>query len=775
VVKLYICHFCIHLLCKIFFGCDIAHHQDWMATQGMIFLTQAVGDMNGVQANATEANKYNNLDHYFSLMAEDIVLSHYPHMSPHNSGDPLLKSQTCDWTLTKSQLEKLGFRPSSKDPWDLIGLTRLVGPNPTTSEINNRLRCGRQVAKMGALDDTTLGTEALSFLDQLQNAAQACVLALPDVLRERKKLGKSTLNWRWMEASLDFVAYMCAMFGTVGWKSALFMSNVHDVDLCQFGASIVQPEHAMQLYKKLQGSGPVVMQALKLMASEDEKLILWAPSETPKLLTLLAEILKLVQAGTHRVDMRLVIPYNPLPHCDTPSLIQELWTCPLLPRKYMPLMKGITFYTQPLKCVFTGSVGPLHHFKSLAMFHVSNFNRLPGHIESPQVLSWKSNLIDADMGNMIYVDLPMQQVYDVNMILHELCLRGLTGWEYARRSNAHTSSAPRQVLCGYFDPRQANEIDITLTVSLLKDKLRCGNIFVGSSFLFTDETSFLVEFGEVSTLDRYRDLCQEILVVSNKKAVITTIHPKEVWEPRLTSDMIAFPLSAISSIRFRNALGLQNNLWVKPAITNTQLEAGRQQALLCKKSVDEQSRQIKQVQLKVEGLPQVRHDQLCTELMDKVSEVSGIRLAKSSSPAPGVHEWVPCYRGDGSFSQQMTLHLQNEDEIASLIQAVHGSGVRVGGINMSVEIRTLKATDASAGMLARNFVTPGAASAGMLARNFVTPGAGADADPVQVQAATAPKPNPDVEMGGGELVSRAMAAGLDLRGFVGSGGGGARL
>jgi len=645
-------------------------------------------------------------------MAEDIVLTHQPHMVTPGPPGLIPKCQTVEWEQVKAQLAKLGFNPDSKDPWSTIGISRLEGVTPTPAEINNRLRYGRQIANMNTLEGCTPSGEIMCFLKQLHEASQSCILALPDVVRERKKLGKSVFTWRWMEANVDFVAYLCAMFGGDGWKPGLFLSNVHGIDITQFGSSIISIELAAQVHRKLQGPGPVIAQALKDMAHENQKLILWAPSETPKILALMAEVLKLVQAGTHRVDMKLVVPYNPLPTCDTPDLIQELWTCPLLQRKYMPLMKNITFYAQPLKCVFTGAVGPLHHMKSLAVFHVSNSNMLPGQIADPKVVSWKSNLLDADLGTMIFVDVPMMQVYDINMILHDLKLKGLTGWEYARRSNAHTSTLPRQVICGYFDRRLVSEMDITLTVRLLQDKLKGDNIFIGSSLAFRDETAFMVEFGDVCILDEYQDLCQEILIVSGRKALVTTLHPREAWEPRITKSMLDSPLSAISSIRFRTALGMKNNTWLKPALTNTQLEAGKQRALLCKKTLDEQSRQARQVQLKVEGLPQVHHERVCMELMSKVCEVAKIPLVKSGLPIPRPHEWAPCYRSDGSFAQQLTLHLQSDDEISALIRSVHGSGVRVGGVNMSVEVRTLRVTDPSAGIAAQNYMLAGESGGG---------------------------------------------------------------
>ena len=203
------------------------------------------------------------------------------------------------------------------------------------------------------------------------------------------------------------------------------------MDLTRFGDMLIQPDLARHLYQKLHGTGPVISSALKDM----QKFILWAPSEPQRLLAMIAESLKIAQSGAHKIDMRLNVPYNPMPGCDSSDMIQELWSSPLLQRKYAPMIRGVVFYTQPVKCVFTGPVGPLHHCKSLAMFHVSNQRE-----QIPSIVSnWKSTLPIVDMGFCVLVDLPIDQLYTALRSVQALNIKGLIGWDNSRRSNAHSA------------------------------------------------------------------------------------------------------------------------------------------------------------------------------------------------------------------------------------------------------------------------------------------------------------------------------------------------
>jgi len=239
---------------------------------------------------------------------------------------------------------------------------------------------------------------------------------------------------------------------------------------------------------------------------------------------------------------------------------------------------------------------------------------------------------------------------------------------------------------------------------MIRATVKAPNVFVGSSTLYKDETAFIVECGDISCMELFQDLCQEIVIISNRKVLVTSLYPKEVWEPRVTQCMVGSPLSAIGSIKFRSSLGLKNNLWLKPAVTDTQINADRQKVLIARKPAAEREKVSMQVQLKIEGLPHVRHEEVCNTLMGNIGEVTKIPLNRGGGLVPGPSEWIPSYRNDGSFAQQILVQLPTEQAVLHLIQCVHGRGIKINGVCLSVDVKRIGVADASQGVHAQNFI-----------------------------------------------------------------------
>ena len=197
------------------------------------------------------------------------------------------------------------------------------------------------------------------------------------------------------------------------------------------------------------------------------------------------------------------------------------------------------------------------------------------------------------------------------------------------------------------------------------------------------------------------------MIVSGRKALITTLAPKNLFEPLMTSQMQASPLTSVSCIRFRKALNLPNNIWLKPALTDMQVERARQQSLSAMKPPKERAESALKTRLKVEGLTQIEHGPVCQEIMQKVCQATSLSLTQSDKERLGPNEWAIDYRTDGSFAQQLTVQLCSDDALRSLIMKVHGCGVRVGGRNMAIEICSGHAAAECAAMCAANFVPSG--------------------------------------------------------------------
>jgi hypothetical protein len=309
----------------------------------------------------------------------------------------------------------------------------------------------------------------------------------------------------------------------------------------------------------------------------------------------------------------------------------------------------------------------------------------------------------------VIIDLPAQFVVEISVLVSQNPPRGLFDWDFNRRSPAHTAQVPRQQMISYFDPNTVSMMDLALIVKAFRQlTTQFSMVFVGSHVLFKDTTSFVVKYCDIQGLEMIAGLIQECVLVSRRKAIITTLAPKNMFEPILTNGVHDAPLACIQCIRFRIALGLKNTIWVKPALTDVQINKAKQQAShQSKPDAERQSAELL-TQLRVEGLPQAQHTVVCEELMGKISAVTNMFFVKSNNAKLQEYEWEIGHRVDGSFNQQICVQLPNLEALRTLTMHVHGSGIQVGGRNLVVEVRSSHPQAALAGMCAANLsVSPG--------------------------------------------------------------------
>ena len=650
-------------------------------------------------AAALEATTYNNNNHdYFdrlySLLAEDVILSHAPVLASRSNASqlPMLpKREVQDWPQCKAQLARLGFYPESEDPWILLGLHKLEGPDPNAGDIVSRQRSGTHFAHacMSAKHDIGTQAQAKEFICMIEGAASKCIQELPQILRERKQLNKNSFSWRWMEVCPEFLHFLNVALnrnedGVGGWKMALHMSNLLQVDLEQYGDSIVPLGEAQQLYRILHSHPSIMGPALKGLA--DKQLVLWAPTDNGKLLNLFGELLKIAKGGDKPIDLKLIVTYDPIVGCEDIDTLLELWHHISLNQKYKPIIKGHTFFDVPMRCVVTGGSGPLHVMKSMLMVHICG----SGEVSPPIITPWKNMIISHNIGPAISLDFPTDSMIMIQECVNRANTPGLVGWDVPRRSPAHSPGAPRHVMVGYFNPEVVGPLELTLLVKDLRSNSALQECMIGSQSLLNDTTSYVVDCGDINILSTCHWLLQEVLVISKRRVIMTSLHPKHTWEQVITQQAHETPSSAITSIKFRKRLGMPASLvWLKPLILQEDLQRSRQQAGIAMKSKDEQTRVSRHAHIRIEGLPHVEHDVVCVELMTKVAEILQIPLGRAATTTPGSNEWSICYTADGEFAQKIAIQFDQDESIQKLVAHVHGCGVKVGGKNLVTEVKSL--------------------------------------------------------------------------------------
>ena len=621
---------------------------------------------------------------------------------------PTFDMTVSTWQDTYAQLEHVGFKDNSTDPWIALGLHKHEGPAPSVADINNRLRCGRQMAQLCCSAAHTPDTQALAnkFIVGLEMAAKDCITDLPQVIRERKKAAQTLYTWRWMEICPDFLAYLMGHFVPLqdGWEIGLNISNLFGFDLEQYGTSLITARDADNLYKLLHSHPSTLANVLKGLAGR--RLVLWAPTDNTRLTSLLHEMLKIAKGHLHDLHIMLVVPYDPIPGCGDVATLQELWSHACLQHKYKAFVTTCTFFMQPMRCVFTGGVGPLHHVKSIMIAHCEIHGNSSCAVEKPySMIAWKATLVTRDIGKVVVIDFPTQHLIEVQSALVHFNVAGFLGWDQASRSPGHGPGFPRMRILGYYDPKVLNDLSLALVIRGLRERKDLHMCMIGSQALVADSTSLVVDCGDIQILHQCLWLMQEVIIISKRRAIMTTLQPKHVWEEVVTKQAADSPQEAITSIKFRDALKIADGAtWLKPLLPHDEVHRLRQQATLAKRPAAAATFASLSAQLRIEGLPHVGHELICDELIEKVNVSTQLKLVKSSTAVPGTNEWCICYRAGGEFAQQIAVQLESETALRTLFAKIHGCGICINGRNLMTEVRSIHPQAAPAGLGASNLV-----------------------------------------------------------------------
>ena len=104
---------------------------------------------------------------------------------------------------------------------------------------------------------------------------------------------------------------------------------------------------------------------------KDGRLMLWAPEGHEQLPHIIGALNKLYTEKGCSVEVMFLVPFVPLPGCDSAERILDLWSHPLLQHKYASVVKEVCFIREPSRCVFTRDNNPLHTTKCLVAITVA--------------------------------------------------------------------------------------------------------------------------------------------------------------------------------------------------------------------------------------------------------------------------------------------------------------------------------------------------------------------------------------------------------------------
>ena len=142
------------------------------------------------QTTTTQQSLSNTLkDELMAAFVEEEILQHMPLVQANRATGAGVKYPTT-WNEVVHILVKLGYQADAQDPWQILGLARLEGAEPTALTIDNRCRTATLLCSVGvpAVWSPEDSEKAVKFCKKFEEAAKECEGTLQDILRLRRRI-----------------------------------------------------------------------------------------------------------------------------------------------------------------------------------------------------------------------------------------------------------------------------------------------------------------------------------------------------------------------------------------------------------------------------------------------------------------------------------------------------------------------------------------------------------------------------------------------------------
>ena len=644
---------------------------------------------------------------------EDAILRSGPNNTAQNSNGiaAIAASGINTWGKAASILKMLAFDPGAtgvaNDCWAFLGLSALHGPTPSLPIIHHRFKLGDDIARAGeqpdwAADDASL---AKAFRQNLEEATQLCLKRLPEALQHRKMLKASSAIPRWLEPDPDFTVWLAQDAALDQGKTivAVNLSNLHGLDLAPFAPIVLSPNECLPIYKALYGSPSEIQSCIQNFHGKD--VVLWAPDNGRALGQVLNVMDRMHKEDTCKFNLHFLVPFTPMPNCVDAEAIGELWSHQMLAPKFTHLRKGVEYFLDPVRCVFSGNTAPLHHLKNIAIITM----RTAGNPRPPCIRTFKTTVATHAIGKAIRVDVPEECQRGVYVYLQNLQLVHCLGWEYGQKSPGSIQSAKRSFLTGFFDAGKVSNLELTGIVKFLRNLPELRLAFVGSEQLFGNPNALILDFADTRTIYEVRDMLEEIVFVSPSRAVIDTQNTSREWENIMTHMYHQDPRSALKGLRFRVGL-FGGKTFARPGVLAAYAANDRARLKLDRAPQEIRDRELLNTQLHISGLPQTQKGEVMQKIITHITDVVGIRLCPRTGDSLAHGEWE--VGEDSKEGGQIHVLLRSPEDHIKLLSHVHGAGLSINGHHLSIEVRSIQAAQ-FAGRLCKNFVQASGSSTGV--------------------------------------------------------------
>ena len=489
----------------------------------------------------------------------------------------------------------------------------------------------------------------------------------------RKRKTKKCSWGPWMEAGQDLIDHVHLQYSDA--VICLQLSQILDTKM--EGKRFLDIAKSRELHENIRKGVPSGVDFLRHLTQHHY--IAWASSDSDTLQMTVGTFQEFASKTDKLLKITLILPFDAPPSGDQFEDIADLFQHPLLGDKWSSIIDDRKILRQPGSHTFTGQYGPITAMKSFLCVTLSTKPSLSSW-NRDQVIHWKSSLASLEVGHAIILDIHTKDLLAVQQILSKANHRLPLSWERPTPSLASTKKALRSTLRGFLPQDNTSDFEARLSCKELSKVLQAFQCAIGLRATYLDRSALLVEMTDWEALQSVEHLCEDILPISPKVALIHTGVLSSTWDNILTDTMKNNPSQCILRIKWRRSYH-GGRPWAQPAVTSAQMQAVKTHANIKRQGRALGSGKDLESTISIPKSLGPAPVALVEELMKNIGIEFGAVLNQKQEDAtlePG--DWCMLkHPGTQDPTGRMRIRLSNSDDVKKLEDMFHAQPVEVGG------------------------------------------------------------------------------------------------
>ena len=341
----------------------------------------------------------------------------------------------------------------------------------------------------------------------------------------------------------------------------------------------------------------------------------------------------------------------------------DIWTHAVLNNKWGMLRISTQFMAQPDQLIVTAGFTPRSQIRSFCLVQLGR--RRTGTEERKGSLLWKEASLNITSDPLLLLDIPEEE--EITFLRRIKSLRSYQGELLGpSRSPGSTKDAGRMLYALKLEEEGAHFSGFKILH--LKLELKLQNLMIGDARTFTNDAAILVKITSAETLSEVEELCEDVVLVNPKLAMVTSMAAATVWQRKINdifdSPQASIPAPLVESVSLRASQGgdllatignLKENIPAKKENKDNILELAKSKAIL-----------------KLEGEMIGAHLPQLDSIMNHIQDKAGEPLEKMTGIKLGTQQWTPILDHRHGWQGEVAVQLRGKANLENFYSKTNG-------------------------------------------------------------------------------------------------------